>query len=241
MDAPGGTFFLTIVTYARTPLFADRVNVELLRSIVAAVKRERPFAIPGAVILPDHLHFMWELPAGDGDFSTRVGLVKARFTKALRGHPAAHRGGFDLPHRVAFDSGLSHHSAPQRRSCGADAVQSLRHAPVDLPDDFEYFRSRLVLSIPVHFRACGSFVPGGDDFRVIGPGLAAEFLSEPVLPALLYAPQHSLAVGELSARVFQVQQRPDLVAWIGKRHADAFSVAKAPGLFGPSALCGLCL
>ncbi len=90
MDAPGGTFFLTIVTYERTPLFADRVNAALLRSVVAAVKRERPFAIPGAVILPDHLHFMWELPAGDGDFSTRVGLVKARFTKALRGYPAAH-------------------------------------------------------------------------------------------------------------------------------------------------------
>jgi len=88
MDAPGGTFFLTIVTYERTPLFTERANVELLRTIIGSVQRERPFVFPGAVILPDHLHFIWELPASDTDFSTRVGLLKARFTKALGDQPA---------------------------------------------------------------------------------------------------------------------------------------------------------
>jgi putative transposase len=88
MDAPGGTFFLTLVTYERTPLFTERTNVELPRTIIGSVQRERPFAFPGAVILPDHLHLIWELPAGDTDFSTRVGLLKARFTKALGDQPA---------------------------------------------------------------------------------------------------------------------------------------------------------
>ena len=88
MDAPGGTFFLTLVTYERTPLFTERANVELLRMIIASVQRERPFVFPGAVILPDHLHFIWELPAPDTDFSTRVGLLKAGFTKALGDQPA---------------------------------------------------------------------------------------------------------------------------------------------------------
>ena len=88
MDAPGGTFFLTLVTYERAPLFTERANVELLRMIIASVQRERPFVFPGAVILPDHLHFIWELPVGDTDFSTRIGLLKAGFTKALDDQPA---------------------------------------------------------------------------------------------------------------------------------------------------------
>ena len=50
---PGGTFFLTLVTYNRTPLFSDSENVSRLRNAVAAVKSEQPFEILGAVVLPD--------------------------------------------------------------------------------------------------------------------------------------------------------------------------------------------
>jgi putative transposase len=52
-------------------------------------------AVPfgSAVILPDHLYFVWTLPPGDADFSPRVGMLKAAFTKAfLRGrHPPSAR------------------------------------------------------------------------------------------------------------------------------------------------------
>jgi putative transposase len=33
--------------------------------------------------LPDHLHAVWTLPPGDGDFSTRWRLVKSRFARSL--------------------------------------------------------------------------------------------------------------------------------------------------------------
>jgi putative transposase len=89
MQAPGGTFFLTLVTYGRAPLFRAATAVELLRNVMAGVRSERPFEILGAVILPDHLHFLWELPPNDTDFSSRAGLIKARFTKALLGGAAA--------------------------------------------------------------------------------------------------------------------------------------------------------
>ena len=56
---PGGTYFLTIVTYCRRPLFKNGDNIELLRSAVAKVKTEKPFKIVAAVILPDHIHFLW--------------------------------------------------------------------------------------------------------------------------------------------------------------------------------------
>jgi putative transposase len=84
----GGTFFFTIVTYQRRPIFFDDKNVDLLRTVVADVRRELPFEINAAVVLPDHLHFIWSLPPGDANFSKRIGRMKASFTKLLRGSNA---------------------------------------------------------------------------------------------------------------------------------------------------------
>jgi putative transposase len=52
---PGGTFFLTLVTYHRTPLFSQPENIARLRAALAKTRTERPFEITGAVVLPDHL------------------------------------------------------------------------------------------------------------------------------------------------------------------------------------------
>ena len=82
-DAPGGTFFLTLVTYGRRPLFRDADNVARLRAALSDVQQRRPLVVHGAVVLPDHLHFLWELPKHDADFSTRVGLLKVGFTRSL--------------------------------------------------------------------------------------------------------------------------------------------------------------
>jgi putative transposase len=46
---------------------------------------EKPFAIDAAVILPEHIHFLWTLPPDDPDYSYRVGRMKVLFTRALRG------------------------------------------------------------------------------------------------------------------------------------------------------------
>ena len=82
---PGGMYFLTIITYQRQPLFSDRNNISLLRNTTAKVKSEMPFDIIGAVILPEHIHFIWSLPKGDRNYSKRVGRLKVLFTKSLRG------------------------------------------------------------------------------------------------------------------------------------------------------------
>lgn len=82
---PGGTYFFTIVTYHRRRLFDDEANVERLRAAVATVLKEQPFEIVAAVILPDHLHFLWTLPPGDDDYSKRIGRMKVEFTKSLNG------------------------------------------------------------------------------------------------------------------------------------------------------------
>src|SRR5215468_2031868 len=85
MFRPGGTFFLTLITDRRRPILGLPDNVALLRAIAAHVRHKRPFEFVGAVILPDHLHFVWTLPPGDADFSTRIGMLKTGFTKAFLG------------------------------------------------------------------------------------------------------------------------------------------------------------
>jgi len=70
----GGTFFFTVVTFARRPLF-DARGVELLRQALREVKRRHPFQMEAVVVLPDHLHTIWTSPPNDSDFSTRWMLI----------------------------------------------------------------------------------------------------------------------------------------------------------------------
>lgn len=81
----GGTFFLTLVTYNRIPLFSNPENVRHLRCAVAAIKSEMPFEVVGAVVLPEHIHFLWTLPCGDYAYAKRVGRLKVLVTQSLRG------------------------------------------------------------------------------------------------------------------------------------------------------------
>jgi putative transposase len=88
---PGGTFFFTVVTYARQPILASIASVAWLREVTRQVKRRHPFRIDAMVVLPDHLHAIWTLPEGDHDFSTRWMLIKSGFCRELgkQGHPWA--------------------------------------------------------------------------------------------------------------------------------------------------------
>ncbi|GLT24242.1 transposase [Zoogloea oryzae] len=54
---------------------------DVLRNAFRAVRQSRPFEIDAIVAMPGHLHCIWTLPPGDGDFSTRWRLVKTWFSK----------------------------------------------------------------------------------------------------------------------------------------------------------------
>jgi putative transposase len=82
---PGGTFFLTLVTYQRMPLFSNPENIHSLRFALSTTRLEMPFEILGAVVLPEHIHFLWTLPPNDSNYSRRVGRLKVLFTQSLRG------------------------------------------------------------------------------------------------------------------------------------------------------------
>ena len=77
----GGSYFFTVVTEKRRKIFTNDDSVNRLRAAFKAVMQKRPFVIDAAVILPDHLHFIWTLPEHDCDYSTRWRLIKTAYTK----------------------------------------------------------------------------------------------------------------------------------------------------------------
>lgn len=85
---PGTTWFFTVNLAERqhNHLLVERIDG--LRAAFRYVKHRRPFRVDAVVILPDHLHCLWTLPSGDADFSTRWGLLKNHFSRAI---PAGER------------------------------------------------------------------------------------------------------------------------------------------------------
>jgi putative transposase len=77
----GSTYFFTVVTYERRKILTQDIGRQLLSKAFSEVKTQYPFALEAWVLLPDHLHAIWTLPAGDMDYSKRWGLIKAKFSK----------------------------------------------------------------------------------------------------------------------------------------------------------------
>ncbi len=79
----GGAYFFTVtLADRRARVLVDQVDV--LRGVFRAVRRARPFEVVAMVVLPEHLHALWTLPAGDADYSGRWQAIKAGFTRQLR-------------------------------------------------------------------------------------------------------------------------------------------------------------
>ncbi len=80
----GGSYFFTLVTYGRQPLLTSDKNIERLREAFTLEMARHPFEIEAIVILPDHLHVLWQLPEGDSDYSKRWGAIKKYFSIGCR-------------------------------------------------------------------------------------------------------------------------------------------------------------
>jgi putative transposase len=80
--APGGSYFFTVNLLDRR----SRLLVEQARALRAAfrtVRARHPFEIDAIVVLPDHIHAVWTLPAQDRDFATRWRLIKSGFSRSI--------------------------------------------------------------------------------------------------------------------------------------------------------------
>lgn len=80
---PGGTYFFTVNLLQRSGNDLLVRHIDLLHESVRAVRITHPFIIHAWVVLPDHLHWVIELPSGEADFAVRWRLIKIRFSKSI--------------------------------------------------------------------------------------------------------------------------------------------------------------
>ncbi len=87
IHVPGGTYFFTVNLLERQrTLLVDRID--LLRDAFRVAREKLPFTLLAWVILPDHLHCLWRLPAHDDANAERWRYIKTHF---VRGIPAGER------------------------------------------------------------------------------------------------------------------------------------------------------
>jgi putative transposase len=77
-----GAGFFTVNLYdRRSSTLTDRIDT--LREATRWTLEHYPFHIDAFVVLPEHIHAVWSLPAGDTDFSTRWRMIKSRFARSI--------------------------------------------------------------------------------------------------------------------------------------------------------------
>ena len=79
----GGTYFFTVNLMNRDGNDLLIRHIDLLRSAVVLVRRRHAFLVHAWVVLPEHMHCVIELPAGDAGFASRWRLIKAAFSRGL--------------------------------------------------------------------------------------------------------------------------------------------------------------
>jgi putative transposase len=78
----GGTYFFT-VTLANRGSTALIDHIAALRTAYRRVQTLHPFKTIAICVLPDHIHVIWKLPAGDHDFALRWQHIKGQFSRQL--------------------------------------------------------------------------------------------------------------------------------------------------------------
>ena len=78
----GATWFFTAtLADRRSRLLVD--GIEELRAAFKYVQQGHPFKTIAMVVLPEHLHAIWTLPADDTDYATRWRLLKTEFSRRI--------------------------------------------------------------------------------------------------------------------------------------------------------------
>ena len=78
----GGCYFFTATLKNRkSSILTDYIDA--LRESFSFVKEQQPFEIIAIVVLPEHLHCIWQLPEGDDNYAGRWRSIKSRFTRSL--------------------------------------------------------------------------------------------------------------------------------------------------------------
>ena len=78
----GGTYFFTLALQDRSKDWLTRYINELRAAFIETQQRY-PFKTIAICILPDHLHWLMELPENDHHYATRIRLLKTLFSQKI--------------------------------------------------------------------------------------------------------------------------------------------------------------
>ena len=171
----GGMFFLTLVTHERRPIFRQALARRLLHSAMDGMRRRRSFELIAAVLLRDHLHMLWRLPEEDTDYSTRIAVMKKRFTETClagggtEGTSSASR----RKHRIrgVWEKRFYEHTIrgyrDYKRHLDYVHANPVKHGLVGMPKDWPYSTFHRYVGLGEYDEDwCGHIeLPGGVDFE----------------------------------------------------------------------------
>ena len=149
----GGTYFFTVVTNRRLPLFRENSTIDLLNQCFQTTLTRYPFKIEAMVILPDHLHTIWTLPENDADFSIRWQRIKGTFSRHYQ-----HRRKTDVSESIVlkgergiwqrrFWEHLVRDQADFNRLCDYIHYNPVKHGLVRSPAEWEHSSFRRFVEI----------------------------------------------------------------------------------------------
>jgi len=76
------TFFITSVTWHRTPLFRSQPKAELMMDVLLRYREQMRYVLHEFVIMPDHLHLLLT-PGADISLERALQLIKGGFSYRL--------------------------------------------------------------------------------------------------------------------------------------------------------------
>ena len=104
----GGTYFFTMVTKNRKPLFQDPALCEIFMAGIEKTKIFQPFELEAYCILPDHIHLLMRLPESIKNYSNIIRELKKTVTKNARKH-------LNLPDLVVWQDRFWEHTIRDER------------------------------------------------------------------------------------------------------------------------------
>src|SRR2546429_9935061 len=91
------TFFVTTVTWKRTPIFRQHASAQLMVDVLKHYAEQGKFVLHEFVIMPDHLHLLLT-PAKDISLERALQVIKGGFSYRLgQKHGPGWQGGFSHP------------------------------------------------------------------------------------------------------------------------------------------------
>ena len=86
MTNASGLYFFTVMTYRRQEILCNADIRAALRAAIESVREIAPFDIDAWVMLPDHLHCVWQLPEGDTNYARRWAMIKKLVSESCGAH-----------------------------------------------------------------------------------------------------------------------------------------------------------